>query len=67
MSGVEVFGDGRAAVNQDDRDIRLFGFLKNRFPTGFHHRRNPNHVSVLGDEGANSFELVFLSSKQEQI
>jgi len=44
VSHVHVLGTGGAAVNQDDGDAGVFGFLEDGFPTGLYHRRNTDHV-----------------------
>ncbi len=57
---VVVFGNIRPAVNQNDRDAGLFGFLKNIIPAALDERCNPDDIHFLGDERSNGFDLVFL-------
>ena len=53
-----VCGDG--AVDNDDRDIGILGFLKNSIPTGFNHWGQSNDIHTLLDAGTHSGNLVFL-------
>ncbi|MNZ93457.1 hypothetical protein D3C78_1125230 [compost metagenome] len=47
-------------VEQEYRDLGLFGLLQYRGPPGGDYRCNENGINTLGDEGSDRFDLVFL-------
>ena len=61
FSNVEgIIAEFDIAVNNDNRNLRIFCFFEHRVPTGFNDRNESDDINALCNEGTDSLDLVLL-------